>query len=93
MPPRYPWLWDTDLDNEGFETLLRGQRTDGTHDDRWAIVRLIEYAPFKELKRLLPRKRFLECWPEIASRVRSETRRRGMEFFHHWLHQRPSAHG
>jgi hypothetical protein len=88
MQPRYPWLWDSDLDNAGFEAALQGR---GERDERWAMARLIEYAPFTEIKRLLPRDRFLQDWPEIAPRVRSQTRRAGMEFFHRWL-QGKGAH-
>ena len=93
MQPRYSWLWDTDLDNEAFDALLRGQRTDSAHDDLWAMIRLIEYAPFNDLKRLLPREKFLQRWPEIAPRVRSEMRRRGMDFFHQWLREHQTANG
>lgn len=90
MQSRYPWLWDCDLDNAGFETALQGR---GERDAEWAMARLIEYAPFSEIKRLLPRDRFLQRWPEIAPRIRSNTRRAGMEFFHHWLQSRQAHHG
>ena len=93
MQSRYSWLWDTELDNAGFEAALRGQVREAGHDERWALTRLVEYAPFAELKRLLPRDRFLERWPEIAPRVRSETRREGMEFFYQWLRQQQVSHG
>jgi hypothetical protein len=88
MQPRYPWLWDSDLDNAGFEAALQGR---GERDERWAMARLIEYAPFTEIKRLLPRDLFLQDWPEIALRVRSKIRRAGMEFYYLWL-QEKGAH-
>ncbi len=90
MQPRYPWLWDSDLDNAGFEAALHGR---GERDERWAMARLIEYAPFSEIKRLLPRDRFLQDWPAIAPRVRSKTRRAGMEFFHRWLQEKGAHRG
>ena len=93
MQSRYPWLWDTDLDNEGFDALLDGRRAVEGRDDGWAMVRLIEYAPFNEIKRLLPREAFLRRWPELSPRVRSETRRKGMDYFHRWLNEHPPAHG
>ena len=93
MQSRYPWLWDTDLDNEGFDALLHGQTRDQAHDELWAMTRLVEYAPFSELKRLLPRERFLEQWPRIAPRVRSAARRKGMDFFHQWLCERQASNG
>jgi len=90
MQSRYPWLWDSDLDNSGFEAALQGR---GERDGRWAMARLIEYAPFTEIKRLLPRERFLQDWPEIAPRVRSHTRRAGMDFFYRWLQEKGAPRG
>ncbi|MDW8308979.1 MAG: hypothetical protein RMK20_06365 [Verrucomicrobiales bacterium] len=87
MERRYPWLWDTDLDNEMFEAILRGEHQDAQHDALWAMCRLIEYAPFGEIKRLLPRELFLREWPRLAPRIRSEARRRGMDFFYRWLQE------
>jgi hypothetical protein len=59
MKARFPWLWDTELGNEDFEVLLRGEGVSAGHDVRWALLRLIEYAPYSDLRRLLPRERFL----------------------------------
>lgn len=93
MERRYPWLWDTDLDNEAFEALLRGERRDPQRDTLWALRRLIEYAPFSEIKRLLPRELFLREWPRLSGRVRSDMRRRGMDFFHRWLREQTPERG
>jgi hypothetical protein len=93
MPARYPWLWDTVLENDEFDAVLNDQRRDGSHDVRWAMVRLVDYAPWAEIKRLLPREIFLKLWPEVAPRVRSETRRKGMTFYHEWLQKRRSVNG
>ena len=93
MQARYPWLWDTDLDNEGFDALLSGRQGADGRDERWAMVRLIEYAPFNEIKRLLPREAFLKRWDELSPRVRSETRRKGMSFFQQWLREHPPSNG
>lgn len=88
----YPWLWDSEMDNRTFEAVLRGGTAVPPHDVRWAIVRLVEYAPFSEIKRLLPVQTFLDLWPEIAVRVRSRTRREGMEFYYHWLLEQQMSH-
>jgi hypothetical protein len=93
MNARFPWLWDTDMDNAAFEGLLRGETSEPYHDFRWALLRLIEYAPYREIRRLLPRERFLEEWPQLAPRVRSRTRREGMEFMHQWFRQHQMTHG
>ncbi len=82
------------MSDSDFEALLRGERQAAPpHDFHWALVRLIEYAPYREIRRLLPRERFLEEWPVVASRVRSRARREGMEFLHQWLGQNPVRHG
>jgi hypothetical protein len=93
MKARFPWLWDTELGNEDFEVLLRGEGVSAGHDVRWALLRLIEYAPYSDLRRHLPRERFLREWPALSPRVRSRTRREGMEFLYHWFqeHRRPDA--
>ncbi len=85
MEPRFPWLWDTEMDNATFESILRGERAHPYHDSLWAMARLIEYAPYREIRRLLPRDRFLREWSTVAPRIRSHTRRDGMEFVYHWL--------
>jgi hypothetical protein len=89
MVGRFPWLWDTELDNAEFEAILRGRRTTPVYDFRWALLRLIEYAPYRDIRRLLRREQFLKEWPQLAHRVRSKTRREGMEFFHQWISQHP----
>ena len=79
-PERYPWLWDVPMDAAAFRRILSGESAQHGRDWRWALVRLIEYAPYQDICRLLPVERFLAGWPEIAGRIRSETRREGMEF-------------
>jgi hypothetical protein len=68
------------MDNDTFESILRGEDSRPPHDSRWVMVRLIEYAPYADIRRLLPRERFLEEWPGLATRVRSRMRREGMDF-------------
>jgi hypothetical protein len=79
-PPHYAWLWDVAMSNEEFDAILAGQITRGAFDTNWALVRLIEYAPWRELKCRLPRQLFVAHWPAIRNRVRSAACREGMEF-------------
>jgi hypothetical protein len=74
---RYAWLWDADLDAAAFDAILSGREEIALEKRKWAIVHLIEYAPYSEIRRLLPRDFFIEHWPALASRVRSRTRREG----------------
>ena len=92
MEARFPWLWDSEMDSAEFEALLRGAAGRPPHDSRWALLRLIEYAPYSDIQRLLPRDRFLKEWPVLAPRVRSRTRREGMDFLYHWLNQTSTSH-
>jgi hypothetical protein len=89
------WLWDVEMDGPEFARLLCGEKTDGAAglDADWALLRLIEYAPYRDLKRLLPRSRFMMRWPELAGRVRSASRREGMDYLFDWLkREREDAH-
>jgi len=92
MEARFPWLWDSEMDSAEFEAILRGAGGGPPHDSRWALLRLIEYAPYADIQRLLPRDRFLEEWPALATRVRSRTRREGMDFLYQWFQQSSAYH-
>lgn len=79
------YLWDYDLDEEDFLALLRGQRRFGRLDRDWAAVRLLEYAPYAEIVRLLGFAAIVEGWPRWRRRLRSEGRLRGFDFLVRWL--------
>lgn len=88
MEERYAWLWDVDLIPSEFDAILAGRAGVDPEDRRWALLRLLEYAPYRELRRLIPLEYFLVEWPNLAPSVRSRTRRQGMEFFYHWHKRR-----
>ena len=92
MQHRYAWLWDVEWDAAAFDAVLSGLGTVSLKDRQWAVVRLIEYAPWSEIRRLLPRDFFLEQWPVVAPRVRSRTRREGMAFLYDWYRQKSHTH-
>jgi hypothetical protein len=85
MATRLSFVWDYDLDEEGFAALLAGRRTLGRLDRDWAAVRLLEYAPYPEIRRLLSLRDLVAGWPSWRNRIRSQTRRRGLDFLVHWL--------
>jgi len=82
---RPPYLWDCDLDEARFCELLDGTVVLGRLDRDWAAVRLIEHASYREIIRLLGYRALVEGWPRWRERVRSRSRRRGLDFLASWL--------
>jgi hypothetical protein len=82
---RLPFVWDYDLDEEDFRALLEGRKTLGRLDRNWAAIRLLEYASYPEIGRLLSLRDLVEGWPPWRGRIRSQTRRRGLDFLVDWL--------
>jgi hypothetical protein len=79
------FVWDYDLDETQFCALLDGKNTIGRLDSDWAAIRLLEYASYPEIVRLLGFKRLIKGWPEWRGQVRSISRRRGFDFLTAWL--------
>lgn len=79
------YVWDYDIDASTFEALLAGRQTLGRLDRDWAIVRLLEHAPYREIRRLLGFRDLVAGWPTWRRRIRSETRRRAFDFLVEWL--------
>ena len=82
---RFPWVWDYDLDEADFQALIDGERTIGSLDRTWAVLRLLEYAPWSEIVRVLGYRALIEGWPAWRTRLRSDSRRRGLGFVVEWL--------
>ncbi len=83
MRPAY--LWDYDIDEESFRGLLDGKYTIGRLDSDWAAVRLLEYASYPDIVRLLGFRRLVTGWPKWRTHIRSYSRRRGFDFLTTWL--------
>ena len=83
------WLWDNDLDEEEFVELLSGRKRRGRRDQTWAAVRLLDYAPYRDIRRLVKLKDLKEHWPQWRARVRSVSRRRGVDFLVSYLDNHP----
>ena len=82
---RLPFVWDYDIDEDQFRRLLAGEITLGRLDRTWAAVRLLEYAPYRDIVRLLGFAELVRGWPEWRQRVRSVGCRRGLDFLVAWL--------
>ncbi len=88
------WLWDNDLNESEFVTILSGQSAKGHLDRTWAAVRLLDYAPYPDILRLLGPRALAENWSHWRLRVRSASRRRGLDFLVRYLAQHPEKlHG
>lgn len=85
MAERLSYVWDYDLSVAQFEALLAGELTLGRLDRDWAAVRLLDYAPYPEIVSRLGFGALAAGWPRWRDRVRSTSRRRGLDFLVAWL--------
>ena len=79
------YLWDYDIDETQFRALLEGEQTIGRLDSDWAAVRLLEYATYPEIVRMVGFRRLVAGWPKWREHIRSQSRRRGFDFLIVWL--------
>jgi len=82
---RLPYVWDYDLDEAQFHDILEGRRTLGRLDQDWAARRLLEYASYEEIIRLIGFSRLVDNWPRWRDSIRSKSRKRGFDFLVKWL--------
>jgi hypothetical protein len=82
---RLPYVWDYDLDQKEFRAILNGQLTRGRLNQDWAARRLLEYAPYEEIIRLIGYKKLVENWPRWRGQIRSNSRVRGFDFLIKWV--------
>ena len=81
----FSYLWDYDLDETQFREILAGRRVLGRLDRDWAARRLLEYAPYEEIIRLLGFPDLIANWPRWRVHIRSKSRKRGFDFLVKWL--------
>ena len=82
---RSPYVWDYDINSETFRDILEGRRVIGRLNQDWAACRLIEYASYEEIIRLIGFKRLVENWYRWRAGIRSRSRVRGFDFLVKWL--------
>ncbi len=82
---RLPYVWDYDIDLVEFREILSGRHARGRLNQDWAARRLLEYAPYEEIIRMIGYKMLVENWPRWRSRIRSKSRVRGFDFLAKWL--------
>jgi hypothetical protein len=88
MSERLSGIWDYDIDEHVFREILAGRAQVGRLDRHWAAVRLLEYAPYREVIRLIGYGDLVRNWPEWRRHARSVSRRRGLDFIAEWIPRR-----
>ena len=79
------YLWDYNISFDEFRGLLDGTFQFGKLDRDWAAVRLIEYASYEEMIRLLGYRSLVEEWHKWRPRVRAHEQRRALDFVVDWI--------
>jgi len=82
---RPSYVWDYDIDQAQFREILEGRRVIGRLNQDWAARRLLEYAPYEEIVRLIGFRKLVENWPRWRGKIRSKSRVRGFDFLVKWL--------
>ncbi len=85
MTSRLPYVWDYNIDENEFREILAGRIALGRLDQDWAALRLLEYAPYKEIIGLMGFGALVDGWPRWRGKIRSESRKRGFDFLVEWL--------
>ena len=85
MNQKSQYVWDYDITQEQFDALLDGRLTIGHLDRDWAAVRLIEWAPYRDMIQRFGYRGLVEGWPQWRGRLRSEPQRHSLDFVVAWL--------
>jgi hypothetical protein len=87
MDARLPYVWDYDINEAQFRDILAGRTALGRLDRDWTAVRLLEYAPYPDIVRLLGYRALVSGWPRWRRQIRSQSHKRGFDFLVSWLPQ------
>lgn len=82
---RARYVWDYNITQEQFDEMLAGRFEDGHLDRGWAAIRVIEWAKYEDMIRILGFPALVEHWPRWRTRIRSEEQRRSLDFLVDWL--------
>ncbi|MBI3960386.1 MAG: hypothetical protein HY328_16350 [Chloroflexi bacterium] len=88
QPGKRLWyVWDYDIDEATFQAMLDGEVTLGRLGRDWAVIRLLNYAPYREIIRRLGFPALAQDWSRWRDKLRMKERRRGIDFLVQWLPQ------
>jgi hypothetical protein len=82
-----PYVWDYNIDKQTFLDILAGKKQIGRLDREWAILRLLEYAPYHEIIQHIGFGSLVQGWPQWRNKIRAKNRQRGFDFLVEWLPQ------
>lgn len=88
MAAKLAYIWDYDVDENDLRGILAGRVKMGRLDRDWATLRLLEYAPYSDIIKLLGYGGVVESWPRLRGQIRSQSRKRGFDFLVDWLKTR-----
>lgn len=85
-----PFVWDYRISEGEFREILAGRLRRGRLDRDWASLRLVEHGSWADIVAFLGYAGLVSGWPAWRDRVRSESRRRGLDFICRWVpHRHP----
>ncbi len=83
-PARYRQLvWDYQLTAVEFFAILNGEIERGWFDQKWAVTRVLEHAPYYDAIRLVPMDLLAKSWPNVKDKIFNESIKKGYEFVLH----------
>ncbi|MBP7865810.1 MAG: hypothetical protein KA419_07650 [Acidobacteria bacterium] len=83
-----PFVWDYRVSEGEFREILAGRLRRGRFGRDWASLRLLEYGSWADIVGFLGYAGLVSGWPSWRDRVRSESRRRGLDFICRWVPRR-----
>lgn len=82
---RARYVWDYDLTQAQFDDILAGRYKHGHLDRDWASIRIIEWAKYEDMIRIIGYLSLVKDWQNWRMRIRSEQQRRSIDFLVEWL--------
>ncbi|MEZ4870205.1 MAG: hypothetical protein R3C14_53240 [Caldilineaceae bacterium] len=82
---RAQYVWDYNITQEQFDEMLAGRFEDGHLNRDWAAIRVIEWAKYEDMVRILGFPTLVKNWSRWRMRIRSEEQRRSLDFLVDWL--------
>lgn len=73
-------VWDYNMTQNEFESVLAGQKTIGSMDQNWAIVRVLENLNYYDAMNLVSIDTLRSNWDKIQDKIFNSSIKNGYEF-------------